>query len=215
MGLPPRQRQKIIVEAITEADILLDDVRCRGRDARERRNRSASTPACTSMHTRKPTSLSVCWPERCWDPDGVGGSRRMTRSWPSWQKSSVTYASAAIPTNPLPPSRHACTIRNTSACLWARAPFSVSPTRTRCGALLTRLSRDRVSQIEAMDPNDYEKQMQKLRDERVAEAMKKLREANVRKVRQPQWAERERQRERRTAFAPSDTRSSVALSFPI
>ena len=29
MGLPARQRQRIITEAITEADILLDDVRLR------------------------------------------------------------------------------------------------------------------------------------------------------------------------------------------
>ena len=36
-----------------------------------------------------------------------------------------------------------------------------------------------------MDPNEYETQMQKLRDERVAEAMQKLRAANVRKVGAP------------------------------
>ena len=35
-----------------------------------------------------------------------------------------------------------------------------------------------------MDPNEYEKEMQKMREERVKDAMKKLREANVRKVRE-------------------------------
>ena len=34
-----------------------------------------------------------------------------------------------------------------------------------------------------MDPDEYEREMQRLRDERIAEAMAKLKASNVRKVR--------------------------------